>query len=53
MHSTWVQILFGVVSGVFQFILKNVCTPDVSANSVLVLLWVAILRLGHRNMSWY
>ena len=30
---------------------ENVCIPDVSANSVLVLLYVAIFRLGHRNMS--
>ena len=28
-----------------------VCIPDVSANSVLVLFYMAIIRLGHRNMS--
>ena len=30
---------------------ENVCIPDVSANSVLVLLDVAIVNLGRRNMS--
>ena len=31
---------------------ENVCIPDVSANSVLLLLYVAILRLRRLDMSW-
>ena len=30
---------------------ENVCIPDVSANSVLVLLYVAIIYLRRWNMS--
>ena len=30
---------------------ENVCIPDVSTNSVLVLWYVAFFRLGRRNMS--
>ena len=30
---------------------ENVCIPDVSANLVLVFLYVALIHLGRRNMS--
>ena len=44
--------LSGVFKANFQITLENVCVPDVSANSVLVLLYVPIINLGHRNMSF-
>ena len=37
--------------GHFPILSENVCIPHVSANSVLVLLYVAVIRLGHRIMS--
>ena len=43
--------LWGMFLGIFQFTSENVCILDVSANSVLVLLYVANIRLGPFNMS--
>ena len=38
------------IAGLFQTS-ENVCIPDASTNSMLVLLLVAIVRLGCQNMS--
>ena len=38
------------IAGLFQTS-ENVCIPYVSINSVLALLYVAIIRVGRRKMS--
>ena len=43
--------LCGLFRAFFQFTSEIVCIPDVSANLVIVLLYVGIFRLGHRIMS--
>ena len=54
LYDTWFQILFGgCFWGIFQFTSENVCIPDLSANSMLVHLYVATNRLRHLNMSYY